>query len=273
MWRPFDCVCSPARHSVLAFGPVLCNFSALHAYAIRIHNLPAKPIILCFFSLALISSGQCVAAMPEKITAEDLLNNIVGTLADKKQKSGSFFGEETSSSVTAQFNFNRLFGRQKPVHHILGGGKSADVLLWRNKKISASVLTAATIVWVLFEWLNYHFLTLVGFALILGMLAQFLWSNFSGIINSGRSPSKVPRLVLPKDLFVNIAISIGAEINRGLAFVQDVACEGNVKQFIMVLVSLLIAAMIGSWCNFLTVLYIGCLNFGITMKMVGRRSI
>ncbi|KAM1788465.1 hypothetical protein ACFX11_038753 [Malus domestica] len=32
------------------------------------------------------------------------------------------------------------------------------------------------LVWVLFEWLNYHFLTLVGFALILGMLAQFLCS-------------------------------------------------------------------------------------------------
>ncbi|KAB2613331.1 reticulon-like protein B8 [Pyrus ussuriensis x Pyrus communis] len=191
--------------------------------------------------------------MPEKITAEDHVNNFAGTLADTKLTSGSLFGEEASSSVTTQFN--RLFGRQKPVHHILGGGKSADVLLWRNKKISASVLTAATVVWVLFEWLNYHFLTLVGFALVVGMLVQFLWSNFSGMISS--SPSKVPRLVLPEDLFVNMAVSIGAEINRGLAFVQDVAYGGNVKQFLMVVGSLWIAAVIGSWFNFLTILYIG----------------
>ncbi|XP_068335505.1 reticulon-like protein B8 isoform X2 [Pyrus communis] len=191
--------------------------------------------------------------MTEKITAEDQVNNNAGTLADTKLKSGSLFGEETSSSVTTQFN--RLFGRQKPVHHILGGGKSADVLLWRNKKISASVLTAATVVWVLFEWLSYHFLTLVGFALVVGMLVQFLWSNFSGMISS--SPSKVPRLVLPEDLFVNIAVSIGAEINQGLAFVQDVAYGGNVKQFLMVVGSLWIAAVIGSWFNFLTILYIG----------------
>ncbi|CAN1229720.1 Reticulon-like protein B8 [Linum perenne] len=60
---------------------------------------------------------------------------------------------------------------------------AADVLLWRNKKISASVLASATAVWVLFEWLNYHFLTLVCLFLVLGMLAQFMWRNVSGLLN------------------------------------------------------------------------------------------
>ncbi|GFQ00475.1 reticulon-like protein b4 [Phtheirospermum japonicum] len=32
-----------------------------------------------------------------------------------------------------------LFGRQKPVHSALGGGKPADVILWRNKQISAGI--------------------------------------------------------------------------------------------------------------------------------------
>ncbi|KAK9924171.1 hypothetical protein M0R45_032554 [Rubus argutus] len=192
--------------------------------------------------------------MSEKITAEDLLNNIVGLAeSSSKQKSVSFFGDDKSDLVSSQIS--RLFGRQKPIHNLLGGGKSADVLLWRNKKISASVLTGATFVWVLFEWLNYHFLTLVGFALVLVMLAQFIWSNFSGLVN--RSSSKVPRLVLPDDLFVNIAITIGSEINRGLGFIQDVACGGNLKQFLVVVASLWAASVIGSWCNFLTVLYIG----------------
>lgn len=139
-----------------------------------------------------------------------MLDNLVETISDsvQKPKSVSFFEEETSSSVTARFN--RLFGRQKPVHHLLGGGKcrivlflfhnhyqerlsatnifysqcaAADVLLWRNKKISASVLMGATAIWVLFEWLNYHFLTIVCFALVLGMLAQFFWVNISGLFN------------------------------------------------------------------------------------------
>ena len=60
---------------------------------------------------------------------------------------------------------------------------AADVLLWRNKKISAGVLAGATAVWVLFEWLNYHFLSLICFALIFVMVAQFVWSNASGVLN------------------------------------------------------------------------------------------
>ncbi|KDP36280.1 hypothetical protein JCGZ_10290 [Jatropha curcas] len=192
--------------------------------------------------------------MAEKITAEKIFNNLVETLADSvpKQKSVSFF-EEESSSVTSRFN--RLFGRQKPVHHLLGGGKSADVLLWRNKKISASVLTVATAIWVLFEWLNYHFLTLVCLALVLGMLTQFVWKNASGLLNV--SPSKVPRLVVPDELFVSIGRSIGLEVNRALRFLQDVSSGGNLKQFLLVIASLWAAAVIGSWCNFLTVMYIG----------------
>ncbi|KAF5445462.1 hypothetical protein F2P56_034509 [Juglans regia] len=192
--------------------------------------------------------------MSEKIT-ENILDQIVETLAEggSKQKSVSFFGKESTNFASSQFN--RLFGRQKPVHHLLGGGKSADVLLWRNKKISASVLTGATAIWVLFEWLNYHFLTLVFFALLLGMLAQFIWSNASGLFN--RSHSKIPRLVIPKEIFVNIATSLGAEVNRALGFLQDVAYGGNIKQFLGVIVGLWFAAVVGSWCNFLTVLYVG----------------
>ncbi|XP_004499535.1 reticulon-like protein B8 [Cicer arietinum] len=190
--------------------------------------------------------------MSEKITAENLLHNLVDTFVEKPKKV-SFFEEGNSDSVSTQIN--RLFGREKPVHHLLGGGKSADVMLWRNKKISASFLTGATIVWVLFEWLNYHFLTLLCFALVLVMLAQFLWSNASGLLNS--TPSKVPRLVIPQEYFVNIGTIIGNEVNRGLRFLQDISCEGNLKLFLIVVASLWVGSVIGSWCNFLTVIYIG----------------
>ncbi|CAK8565397.1 unnamed protein product [Lathyrus sativus] len=190
--------------------------------------------------------------MSDKITAENLLHNLVDTLSDRPKKV-SFFEEDKSKSVSSEIN--RLFGREKPVHHLLGGGKSADVMLWRNKKISASFLSAATIVWVLFEWLNYNFISLLCFALVLGMLVQFLWSNASSLFNS--TPSNVPRLVVPEELFVNIATVIGNEANRGLSFLQDISCEGNLKLFLIAVAGLWAGSVIGSWCNFLTVIYIG----------------
>lgn len=196
--------------------------------------------------------------MPEGITAEKLLNNIMETISDnaQKKKSVSFFEEEKSNSVTSQFK--RLFGREKPVYNLLGAGKSADSMLWRNKKISASFITGATLIWVLFEWLNYHFLTLLCFAVVLGMIAQFVWSNASGVFSRSSSEvPPVPRIVLPDELFQNIGIAIGVQVNQALGFLQDVACGGNLKQFLLVVVSLWAAAVIGSWCNFLTVLYVG----------------
>jgi len=68
------------------------------------------------FFLVVGSTGT----MSEKITAENLIESLVDTFVEKK-KSVSFFQGEKSDSVSSQIN--RLFGREKPVHHILGGGK------------------------------------------------------------------------------------------------------------------------------------------------------
>ncbi|KAI4985240.1 hypothetical protein ZWY2020_017870 [Hordeum vulgare] len=162
-----------------------------------------------------------------------------------KQKSGRFDPGSVSENMK-----NKMFGRQKTLHGVLGGGKSADVLLWRNKKISSSVLGLATVIWVFFEWLDYHFLTIISFALVLGMVVQFVWSNFS-------KSSDVPRVKLPEDLFVNIAVAIGAQVNKFLGFLQDVSCERNLKHFVLAIVGLWAASVAGSWFNLLTVIYIG----------------
>ncbi|KAE8796685.1 Reticulon-like protein B8 [Hordeum vulgare] len=181
-----------------------------------------------------------------KQKSDNIMSNIMDTIADKlpKQKSGRFDPGSVSDVK------NKMFGRQKTLHGVLGGGKSADVLLWRNKKISSSVLGLATVIWVFFEWLDYHFLTIISFALVLGMVVQFVWSNFS-------KSSDVPRVKLPEDLFVNIAVAIGAQVNKFLGFLQDVSCERNLKHFVLAIVGLWAASVAGSWFNLLTVIYIG----------------
>lgn len=47
-----------------------------------------------------------------------------------------------------------------------------------------------------------------------------------------RTSSNVPHLDLPEELFVEIAVSFGAEANRALHFLQDIACNGDLKQFL-----------------------------------------
>jgi len=60
---------------------------------------------------------------------------------------------------------------------------AADVFLWRNKKVSASTLGVATAIWILFELLEYHLLTLVCHFVILALAGLFLWSNLFIFVN------------------------------------------------------------------------------------------
>ncbi|RZC78064.1 hypothetical protein C5167_002278 [Papaver somniferum] len=89
---------------------------------------------------------------------------------------------KSSSAKGVHSAINRLLGTKKPVNHVFGGGKPADVFLWRNKKISASVLGGATVTWVLFELLEYHLLTLVCHCSILTLVVLFMWWNASTFI-------------------------------------------------------------------------------------------
>ncbi|KAK9068324.1 hypothetical protein SSX86_012435 [Deinandra increscens subsp. villosa] len=148
----------------------------------------------------------------------------------------------------------RLFGREKPVHKVFGGGKPADVFLWRNKKISASVLGGATAVWVFFELLEYHLLTLVCHVLILAFAVLFLWSNASKFIN--KSPPRIPEVRIPEDQYFQIAAGLRNEMNRALDSIRNIASGRDLKKFLVVVFGLWVLSIVGSWCNFLTLFYI-----------------
>uniref|UniRef100_A0A5B6YZG7 Reticulon-like protein n=1 Tax=Davidia involucrata TaxID=16924 RepID=A0A5B6YZG7_DAVIN len=160
----------------------------------------------------------------------------------------------SSSPSSVQAKIFRLFGREKPVHHVFGGGKPADVFLWRNKKISAGVLGGATAIWVLFELLEYHLLPLVCHILILLFAVLFLWSNASTFIN--KSPPCIPEVHLPEDPFLQVASALRIEINRALAVLRHIACGRELKKFLGVVAGLWVLSIVGSWCNFLTLFYI-----------------
>ncbi|XP_074279783.1 reticulon-like protein B6 [Silene latifolia] len=162
---------------------------------------------------------------------------------------------KTTSSPSAMKNkVSRLFGREKPVHQVLGGGKPADVFLWRNKKISAGVLGTATAIWIFFELLEYHFLTLVCHVLIFSLAGFFLWSNATTFIN--KSPPNFPELSLPEKPFLQVAATLSFELNRAFALLHDIAIGKNLKKFLAVVAGLWVMSIVGKSCDFLTLIYI-----------------
>ncbi|KAI0496932.1 hypothetical protein KFK09_023258 [Dendrobium nobile] len=131
---------------------------------------------------------------------------------------------------------------------------AADVFLWRNKKISATGLTVATAIWILFELLDYHVLTLAAYGLIIVLAILFLWSNATTFIS--KSPPRIPEVSIPEDLALNVALSLRYEINKTFAVLRDVVSGRDLKKFLAVIVGLWILSTVGSSCSFLTLFYI-----------------
>ncbi|KAL7158823.1 hypothetical protein ABFS83_02G168900 [Erythranthe nasuta] len=145
-------------------------------------------------------------------------------------------------------------GREKPVHKVFGGGKPADIFLWRDKKISGGVLGGVTAVWVLFELLEYHLLTLVCHIVIFTLSMLFLWSNVTIFIN--KRPPPIPVVNLSEEPFVGVAVALRNEINRTCAVLREIASGRDLKKFLVVVAVLWFFSIVGSCCNFLTLFYL-----------------
>ncbi|KAK6285721.1 hypothetical protein POUND7_011900 [Theobroma cacao] len=190
-------------------------------------------------------------------TVESVMEKISGKIHGHDSSSSSDSDsdhEKPASPSPVKAKIYRLFGRERPVHHVLGGGKPADVFLWRNKKISAGVLGGATAIWVLFELIEYNLLTLVCHISILSLALMFLWSNAHTFIH--KSPPRIPEVHLPEEPFLQVAAALTFELNQALKLLRDIASGRNLKKFLMVIAAFWVLSIVGSWCNFLTLFYI-----------------
>ncbi|XP_010544774.1 PREDICTED: reticulon-like protein B6 [Tarenaya hassleriana] len=186
---------------------------------------------------------------------ESLLEKIAEKIHDHDSSSSSDSdNEKMESPMAVKDKIYRLFGREKPVHKVFGGGKPADVLLWRDKKLSAAVLGTATAIWVLFELVEYHLLSLVCHILILALSVLFLWSNAHSFIN--KSPPQIPEIHLHEEHFLLVASALRNEVNQAFTVLRDIALGRDLKKFLMVVAGLWVISVVGSWCHFLTLIYI-----------------
>ncbi|KAL0380801.1 UNVERIFIED_CONTAM: Reticulon-like protein B9 [Sesamum angustifolium] len=121
----------------------------------------------------------------------------------------------------------RLFGSEKPLHALLGGGKAADILLWRKKNLSAAILIGSTIIWFLFEVLEYNFVTLLCHTSMILMLALLVWSIGADLVDLNRLDPQA--ITIPESTFRWLF----AKANRILLRFYDVSSGKDLKTFIL----------------------------------------
>ncbi|XP_031372238.1 reticulon-like protein B9 isoform X4 [Punica granatum] len=151
----------------------------------------------------------------------------------------------------------KWIGHERSMHEVLGGGRVADLLLWRNINVSAALLAGTTLIWFMFEVVEYNFVTLVCHTSITAMLVMFIWRTVAEIFH--REPPNIPKLILEGSMFNEIARTFHARFNQFLAKLLDIACGRDVVLFALAIFVLYILSVIGSCFSFLNLLYLGFL--------------
>ncbi|XP_043700154.1 reticulon-like protein B9 [Telopea speciosissima] len=161
--------------------------------------------------------------------------------------------DEPSYSSTTM----KIFGRERPLHAVFGGGTVADVLLWRNKNLSAAVLIGFTVLWFLFEIVEYPFHTLLCHIFITMMLILFIWSKAAPLFNW--DPPTLHKIIVSESAFQEVAKAFHKKLNRFLFIFYDIACGKELRLFILVIASLWILSVIGTDICTLNLVYFGFL--------------
>ncbi|XP_052179313.1 reticulon-like protein B9 [Diospyros lotus] len=163
-----------------------------------------------------------------------------------------------TSSDSDDERMGKNFGRERPVHDILGGRKVADVLLWRDKRVSAAILLTISTIWFLFEVVEYNFVTLLCHITITTMLLIFIWCMGADIFKW--PPPRIPDVILDDSSFREVAAVWHAKLNHFFRKCFDVACGNDFRHFILALGCLWIVSVIGNYVSTLNLLFVGCVS-------------
>ncbi|XP_043707272.1 reticulon-like protein B16 isoform X2 [Telopea speciosissima] len=158
-------------------------------------------------------------------------------------------------SSSSGYQGYRLFDRQRSMWQIMGGGKAADVILWKRQHVSFGFIVVTTVAWLLFEYSGLSFLSICSDVLLIIIVIQFIWSNFAVFRNKQLQP--LPELVLSEEMVNNAAASFRVKINYLMLMAHDITLGKDFSLFFKVVVCLWFLSVIGSFFSFFTLAYIG----------------
>ncbi|XP_056690685.1 reticulon-like protein B16 isoform X2 [Spinacia oleracea] len=160
-------------------------------------------------------------------------------------------GSSTSTSCSSVY---RLFGRQKPIYQIMGGGQAADVILWKKWHLSCGVIVVATAAWLLFEQSGLPFLSASSDVLLVLIVMLFLRANFAALTK--RHLEELPELELSEDLVTSTAASFRVKVNYFLLMAHDITLGKDFRLFFKVVAALWLFSIVGSLFSFITLAYV-----------------
>ncbi|GKB71533.1 ribonuclease H-like domain-containing protein [Tanacetum coccineum] len=135
----------------------------------------------------------------------------------------------------------RLFDRQSTIHQLMGGGKAADVLLWKRRRVSLGIIIVATAAWLVFERSGLSFLTICSNVLLFLIVLRFLHANYASMRD--KQIQTLPELVLSEEMVNYAAASFRIKVNYMLLMAHDITLGKDFRLFFTVCSGLSVAVI------------------------------
>ncbi|OMO56755.1 Reticulon [Corchorus capsularis] len=130
-----------------------------------------------------------------------------------------------------------------------------DIILWRRKKLSASVLLVSTATWVLLQVYRFNFITVASWVVMFIVGSLFMWGNILRLL--GKEPPILSDLEISEQNANEIANTCRTLIEEAIRWMFHVTVEGDWFVFARTIVGFLFLSYVGSFFEFLTLLHIG----------------
>ncbi|KAI3945986.1 hypothetical protein MKX01_024742 [Papaver californicum] len=140
-----------------------------------------------------------------------------------------------------------------------------DILLWKKKKQSLSILTASTLTWVVLQVYQYNFITIASWVFMAILAMMFLFGNCLRLL--GKEPPKIDDFVISEELVMGSAKRLKGNVEQGIRWMFSVSSEKEWFVFAQVISALLVLSQVGRYFDFVTLLYMGVV-IGMTVPLI-----
>ncbi|XVF59490.1 hypothetical protein PTKIN_Ptkin07bG0280100 [Pterospermum kingtungense] len=141
-----------------------------------------------------------------------------------------------------------------------------DIVLWRRKKVSVTVLLISTATWALLEVYQFNFITIISWLAIFIVSSLFLWGNLLRFLGK-EPPNLSDSFEISEQTTSEITNTYGIIIEEVLRWMFHVTVEENWFAFARTVVGLLLLSYVGTFVDFLTLLHIG-INLAMTVPVI-----
>ncbi|EOA35712.1 hypothetical protein CARUB_v10020939mg [Capsella rubella] len=142
--------------------------------------------------------------------------------------------------------------RRRSLYHNLGGGRFADIMFWKNKKESGTILAVFTLIWFLFEVVEYPFITFLCQILLISIFIFLIWSYIGSSQLIKRKPPSINDLKVSESTWRFLF----TKINWFIINLHDISSGKDFRLLFLAVISLWILSVVGNYFSSLTLLYI-----------------